>query len=51
MSYMRLLSGWGYDVFAVAAQGYAVDARVELESLGFQCIDVPFEGRHSVNLP
>lgn len=41
--YMRLLSGWGYDVFAVAAQGYAVDARVELESLGFQCIDVPFE--------
>lgn len=41
--YMKLLSGWGYDVFAVAAKGCASDAKANIELLGFQCIDIPFE--------
>lgn len=41
--YMKLLSSWGYDVFAVAAKGRASDAKADIELLGFQCIDIPFE--------
>lgn len=41
--YMKLLSSWGYDVYAVAAKGCASDAKANIELLGFQCIDIPFE--------
>ena len=41
--YMKLLSSWGYDVFAVAAKGRTSDAKADIELLGFQCIDIPFE--------
>lgn len=41
--YMKPISSWGYDVFAVASKGHVSDAKADLESLGFQCIDIPFE--------
>lgn len=41
--YMKSISSWGYDVFAIASKGRVSDAKADLESLGFQCIDIPFE--------
>lgn len=41
--YMKSISSWGYDVFAVASKGHVSDAKADLKSLGFQCIDIPFE--------
>lgn len=41
--YMKLLSSWGYDIFVAASGGFFLEEKVELELLGFQCIDIPFE--------
>lgn len=40
--YMKLLQGWGYDVFGVASRDDCPGARDELETLGFHCVDIPF---------